>query len=51
VPAPTPDTITESPDAQFVQNLTFANLFKFSLTQSNQDANVFLVLDPLPTQS
>jgi len=50
-PAPTPDTMTQSPDAQFVQNLTFGNLFKFSLTQSNQDANVFLVLDPLPTES
>ena len=27
------------------------NLFKFSLTESNQDTNVFLVLDPLPTES
>jgi len=51
MPVPTPDTIAQSPDAKFVQNLTFSNLFKFSLTQSNQDANVFLVLDPLPTES
>ena len=46
-PAPTPDTVSQSPDAPFVQNLTVANLFKFSYTQS-QDASVYLVLDPLP---
>jgi hypothetical protein len=49
-PAPTPDTVDQSPDATFVQNLTVANLFKFSYTQS-QDASVYLVLDPLPQTS
>ena len=49
-PPPTPDTVAGSPDASFVQNLTIANLFKFSYTQS-QDASVFLVLDPLPAES
>jgi hypothetical protein len=49
-PAPTPDTVAASPDTPFVQNLTVANLFKFSYTQS-QDASVFLVLDPLPEES
>jgi hypothetical protein len=49
-PAPTPDTVAASPDTPFVQNVTVANLFKFSYTQS-QDASVFLVLDPLPEES
>jgi hypothetical protein len=49
-PAPTPDTVAKSPDTPFVQNLTVANLFKFSYTQG-QDASVFLVLDPLPKGS
>lgn len=51
LPVPNPDTITTSPDTPFVQRLTISNLFKFSLTTGNQDANVFLVLDPLPTDS
>jgi hypothetical protein len=50
-PAPTPDTIDQSPDTPFVQALTFGNVFKFSLTQANQDMSVFLVLDPLRTTS
>jgi len=50
-PVPTPDTIDQSPDTPFVQALTLGNLFKFSLTQANQDTSVFLVLDPLPTDS
>jgi hypothetical protein len=50
-PAPTPATIDRSPDTPFVQQLTLGNIFRFSLTQGNQDASVFLVLDPLPTQS
>jgi hypothetical protein len=50
-PVPTPDTIDQSPDTPFVQALTFGNMFKFSLTQANQDTSVFLVLDPLPTVS
>ncbi len=48
---PTPDTIDQAPEKPFVQSLTFGNIFKFSLTQANQDAAVFLVLDPLPTES
>jgi hypothetical protein len=51
LPVPNPDTITTAPNTPAVQQLTFANLFKFSLTTGNQDANVFLVLDPLPTSS
>jgi hypothetical protein len=50
-PVPTPDTIDQSPDTPFVQALTFGNMFKFSFTQANQDTSVFLVLDPLPTDS
>lgn len=50
-PVPNPDTIATAPNTPAVQQLTFANLFKFSLTESNQDTNVFLVLDPLPTES
>ncbi len=50
-PVPTPDTIDRSPDTPFVHALTFGNLFKFSLTEANQDTSVFLVLDPLPTDS
>jgi hypothetical protein len=48
---PTPDTIDQSPEKPFVESLTFGNLFKFRLTEANQDALVFLVLDPVPTQS
>jgi hypothetical protein len=48
---PTPDTIDQSPEKPFVESLTFGNVFKFSLTQANQDTSVFLVLDPVPTQS
>jgi hypothetical protein len=50
-PVPNPDTIATAPNTTAVQQLTFANLFKFSLTTGNQDASVFLVLDPLPTDS
>lgn len=48
---PTPETVDRSPETPFVQSLTFANMFKFSLTQANQDASVFLVLDPLRATS
>ncbi|MDQ4024755.1 MAG: hypothetical protein M3217_04590, partial [Actinomycetota bacterium] len=51
LPVPNPDTITTAPNTPAVQQLTFAKLFRFSLTQSNQDTSVFLVLDPLPTES
>lgn len=50
-PVPTPDTIDQSPDTPFVQALTFGNVFKFSLTQANQDTSAFLVLDPVPVTS
>jgi hypothetical protein len=50
-PGPNPDTIATAPNTPAVQQLTFANLFKFSLTVGNQDANVFLVLEPLSTDS
>jgi hypothetical protein len=50
-PVPNPDTIATAPNTPAVQQLTFANLFRFSLTVGNQDANVFLVLEPLPTDS
>jgi len=50
-PVPNPDTITTAPDTPFIERGTITNLFKFSLTTGNQDANVFLVLEPLPTNS
>lgn len=50
-PVPNPDTITIAPNTPAIRQLTYANLFKFSLTVGNQDTNVFLVLDPLPTES
>jgi len=50
-PVPNPDTITTAPATPFIERITITNLFKFSLTTGNQDANVFLVLDPLPTDS
>ena len=51
LPVPNPDTITTAPGMPFIERITLTNLFKFSLTTGNQDANVFLVLDPLPTDS
>ena len=51
LPVPNPDTITSAAGTPFIERATFGNLFKFSLTTGNQDANVFLVLDPLPTES
>ena len=51
LPVPNPDTVATAPNTPFVQRLTFANLFRFSLTPGNQDASVFLVLDPLPADS
>jgi hypothetical protein len=50
-PVPTPDTIEQSPDRPFIEAIAFSNIFKFSLTQANQDRAVFLVLDPVPTDS
>lgn len=44
---PLPTTVTSSPDANFVERVTTARLFDFSLTQANQDNRAFLVLQPL----
>jgi hypothetical protein len=44
---PLPTTVTSSPDADFVERVTTARLFDFSLTQANQDNRAFLVLQPL----
>jgi hypothetical protein len=51
LPVPNADTITTAPNTPAVRALTFANLFNFTLTDANQDARVFLVLDPLTTDS
>jgi hypothetical protein len=51
LPVPNSDTITAAPNTPAVRALTFANLFNFKLTEANQDARVFLVLDPLTTDS
>jgi hypothetical protein len=48
-PAPTPATVRRARDAPFVQRLTIDSLFRFSLTQANQDTRVFLVLEPIAT--
>lgn len=46
---PTVADATRSPDALLVQQLTIPTLFKFNLTQGNQEGRAFLVLDPLAT--
>jgi hypothetical protein len=51
LPVPNPDTVTTAPDTPFIERFTIGNLFKFSLTTGNQDAFVYLVLDPPQTQS
>ena len=43
---PTVARVTKSPDALLVEQLTIPTLFRFSLTQANQDDRAFLVLDP-----
>ena len=43
---PTIERVTKSPDALLVEQLTIPALFRFSLTQANQDDRAFLVLDP-----
>ena len=45
-PVPSLKTVTASRNASFVNRLTTSTLFKFSLTQANQDDRAFLVLDP-----
>jgi hypothetical protein len=44
-PAPSVTTITRSPNVALVNRITTQKLFKFSLTQANQDNRAFLVLD------
>jgi len=44
--APTVAGVTRSPDASLVARVTASSLYSFTLTQSNQDASVFLVLRP-----
>jgi hypothetical protein len=44
---PLPTNVASSPDADFVERVTTARLFDFSLTQANQDNRAFLVLQPL----
>ncbi len=46
---PTVADATRNPDALLVQQLTIPTLFKFNLTQGNQEGRAFLVLDPLAT--
>ena len=43
--------VATSPDSPLVNRLTTATLYTFSLTQGNQDANVFLVLEPFDASS
>ena len=45
-PVPSLKTVAASPNVHFVNRLTTSTLFKFSLTQANQDDRAFLVLDP-----
>lgn len=44
---PTVSSVTTSPNAALIDKLTFQSLFQFSLTQANQDARAFLVLDKI----
>jgi hypothetical protein len=46
---PTVRSVAASPDAALVNTITTRMLFTSSLTQGNQDARAFLVLDPLET--
>ncbi len=48
---PSVATMTRSPDALLVDQLTLPTLFTFSLTQANQDNRAFLVLDPFTATS
>jgi hypothetical protein len=45
-PAPDVANVRRAKDAPLVNRITTRGLFNFSLTQGNQDANVFLVLEP-----
>jgi len=48
---PTVRTVTLSPDAPLVDQLTSAKIFQFSLTQANTDNRGFIVLDPFDASS
>jgi hypothetical protein len=48
-PAPTVRNVAKARDAPLVNRITTRGLFNFSLTQGNQDANIFLVLEPFGT--
>ena len=48
---PTVRTVTLSPDATLVDQLTSAKIFQFSLTQANTDNRGFIVLDPFDASS
>jgi hypothetical protein len=50
-PVPSLKTVAASPNVGFVNRLTTSTLFKFSLTQANQDDRAFLVLDPYVTSA
>lgn len=43
---PSTTSVTRSADASIVDRLTTPTLYSFNLTQSNQDASVYLVLSP-----
>jgi hypothetical protein len=44
--APLPATVTQNPDAGFVDELTQARIFRMTLSPSNTDNRAFLVLQP-----
>ena len=48
---PTVRTVTLSPDASLVEQLTTPKIFQFSLTQANTDNRGFIVLDPFDPSS
>jgi hypothetical protein len=43
--------VDASPDAALVNRITIRTLYTFSLTQANQDASVFLVLEPFASSA
>jgi hypothetical protein len=48
---PSVRTVTLSPDAPLVDQLTTPKIFKFSLTQANTDNRGFIVLDPFESSA
>lgn len=45
---PLPSLIDESPNAPFIDSFTMKHLFRFDLTQANEENSAFLVLQHLP---